>query len=86
MPDIKHTIVYVEWNDSAMDHGWKSSDGLKELAGMAHCCSVGFFVAEDKMQLRLALNAGRNDQINPFGDIISIPKSCITKRVKIKTV
>lgn len=79
----KQEILLVTWVDSCGDSGWKSSDDLE--VHLAHCQTVGFFVKETKKAIALALNRSTKNGFAPYGEIISIPKACITsKRVLLK--
>lgn len=73
-------INYVEWMDSATTHGWIEAENVCKTSRIGHCCTVGFLVDEDAEQLVLALNAACDENTCPVGDIIAIPKCCITVR------
>ncbi len=74
------TLIYVEWNDSAATHGWITTEELQRLPGIAKCKTVGFLVRESDGEILLARDASVSEHTSPFGDIISIPIPCITKR------
>lgn len=74
-------VVYLEWIDSATQHGWLSREGFDLSPG--RCKTVGFLVDENDEVIALALNGATDENTLPFGEIIVIPKVCITKRVKV---
>ena len=75
-------VLYVEWVDSSGDPGWKYAG--TELPTLAKCASVGFFIAEDKHRLVLALSCSIDGLHFPWGDLISIPVVAITRRRVLK--
>ncbi len=77
-------ILLVDWYDSVSKGSWQDRDDCK--AESLVCQSVGFLVDETKDYLCLALNRVTEAGYTPFGQLISIPKVAIKRRVKIKKV
>ena len=73
-------IELIDWHDSCSHYGWKDGD---TKFSTATCQSVGFLHSEDKQRVTIALNRGTDGHTQPWGDLISIPKSAIVKRRKI---
>lgn len=75
-------IVYIEWIDSATAPGWLSPEEVTE-ATVLPCATVGFFVKRDKIAITLAMNMAPTAP-NDYGDLMSVPNSCITTMFVIK--
>ena len=72
-------LYRIDWEDANADGGWKSVD-VKIIPRLMLVHSVGYCVAEDKKAIVLCqqlTEAGR------YSDTITIPKNCITKKVKL---
>jgi len=74
-------MVLVLWIDSASHPGWIATG--EPLPDPARCESAGFLVQRDKKQIVLAQSRGVNEEIRPWGDLITIPMVCVrsVKRV-----
>jgi hypothetical protein len=73
-------IYLVDWVDSCGRDGWLHEDECK--AEVSRCQTVGFLVEETKEAIALALNRTATEGHRPFGEIITIPKCAILKKVK----
>jgi hypothetical protein len=76
----KLPLFYVEWTDHAISskNQWTDVDAAKVLE--LHCVSVGFQVDETNDAIALAQNVGENGSV---AEVMTILKSCITKKVKL---
>lgn len=74
-------IVYIEWVDSAMQHGWMSTDDLNLEPG--YCKTCGFLVGETDGVIAISLNGATDKATSPMGEVIVIPKVCITRRIEV---
>lgn len=79
----KVKIELVNWVDSCSHHGWKDSDPDDYVA---FCQSVGFVVRDAPDRVVLALNRSADEVTQPWGDLITIPKTSITKRTVLARV
>lgn len=76
-------IYLIDWIDSAAEPGWVASFNLKSVK-IAKCQSAGFLVKENKKFITLALNRAADGSHFPYGELMSIPKACITKKRKLR--
>ena len=77
-------MLYVEWVDSACLNGWLLPSDIDAAGSPTTCASAGFLVKETKTSLVLALNRGVSENVaRPFGEVVTIPKVSITKRVRL---
>ena len=73
-------LYRVEWEDAYADGGWQRVD--KEITPhLLTVHSVGYCVAENKKAMVLSQQLSERGN---YSDTISIPKSCIVKKVKLK--
>jgi len=77
-------ILKIDWIDSASEHGWLSTQEIKELEGVAKCQTVGYLVKETKELISIAQNRSTDNTHYPFGEIITIPKVAVIKRRELK--
>ncbi len=73
-------IIEVVWSDSAQFLGWQIKPTPEEHE-ISTCRTVGFLVGENKTQITIALNT---DDVQNFGQLISIPKVNVKKRRYLK--
>lgn len=73
-------LYRIDWEDAKADGGWKNvHDTPKPRLVTVH--SVGYCVSEDKKALVLAQQLSESGN---YSDTITIPKSCIVKKLKLK--
>lgn len=70
-------ILYVEWDDATTMHGWQEPNNLS----LAKIKSFGFLVYEDSKMIAIANSV--NDSDGEVNSITCIPKSWITKKIKL---
>lgn len=71
-------LVEVEWLDTACLAHWQEEGEIPELM---ECRTVGYLLRDTKRDITLACtHAADHGTISP----ITIPKSCITKRRRLK--
>ncbi len=74
-------IEIVDWEDITSRGSWNTPEYHAE-AGLLLCQSVGFVLAETRKTLVLYQN--RHAMGTTIADSITIPKSCIRKRRRIR--
>jgi len=75
-------VIYIEWDDSATEGGWKHPTDI-ETRDMAplKCWSIGFLVKDTAKYVTLSHSETEQGDVNAY---ISVPKSAITKRRYVK--
>jgi hypothetical protein len=71
------TVVHIEWIDSCSNSGWRNP----EEDGISHIHSVGLLVREQPEYVTLSSSKG---EYGKYSDMMSIPRSCITRMKKLK--
>lgn len=66
-------IVWIEWSDSASQHGW--TDEPQPPASIVSC---GFLVHEDEASVQLATSVDTDSEM--WNCSMTVPKNLITKR------
>ena len=74
---MKYPVVFIEWLDSCVKIGWTRDH---RDANLTPIDSVGFLIYEDDRIIKIAQS---NSSSGKFGEIETIPKSIITKRIKL---
>jgi len=75
-------LLLVEWNDAGTAPGWMSR---KKRAQAYQCLSVGWEQPDsDDGYLHLAATIGKHN--SDRGDVMSIPRGCITKVTELAQV
>jgi hypothetical protein len=75
---VAERIVEVEWEDSALSHGWKDVEDLSLQA--AHCRTVGYVKEDnDDGMLLLFQRASYEDDDSGYCCSSFIPRSAIRK-------
>lgn len=82
----RRQIVEIEWEDSASDHGWMSTEEATGGRGTVACRSVGYLVRSDKDVVTVVQNR-QNSELHAgvvyrVGEAMSIPKSVI-RRIRV---
>ena len=72
-------IVLVRWLDSSSQHGWLSEDEISKEPVL--CETLGFLVKESADHIVVALNRGLSENIQPWGEVISIPMVAVKFRM-----
>lgn len=76
-------LLYVEWLDSAGRRGWHSPDDIDNEP--AFCRTVGWLYQEDKRAVTLVPTHSEYSDSDPSAmDPVTIPRACITRRVKLR--
>lgn len=75
-------VILVKWIDSHVNRGWQYESDCDFT--VAQCETVGYFVSETKKTLTLAQSRARADGQVPWGELITIPKVAITKRLRMR--
>lgn len=80
----KNKIYHIKWIDSQSDDGWVLLNHKDKISSMV-IQSIGFYIDEDKENIRLALSVGQNkDKSNKqYNGTITIPKRCIIKKKRL---
>lgn len=73
------TLLLISWDDIIMVSGWLSDDSAQDM-GPAHCKTVGWFVNDDKNNIRITGTVSEDGE----KDIVVIPKGCVRKVQRIK--
>jgi len=73
------TLLVVSWDDILARNVWLSDKDAQETQP-AHCKSVGWFVNDDKNNIRLTSTVAEDGD----KDVVVIPKGCIRKVQVIK--
>jgi len=73
------TLLLISWDDILMVSGWLSDNGAQNTEP-AHCKTVGWFVNDDKNNIRLTGTVSEDGD----KDIVVIPKGCARKVQRIK--
>jgi hypothetical protein len=69
-------IVWIEWLDSNLNHGWLEMESVAREVEHLRCHSVGFIVGENDDVISISTSW---DLSKFFVDPLSIPKRSITK-------
>jgi hypothetical protein len=85
---VKYTkyksILRVSWIDAAAFNEWLGDDEIeKKIDDDEMCCSIGYYVGENKNHLCLAGTCS-NDKDSRINELNKIPKKCI-KEIKCLT-
>ena len=88
---MKRKLVYIEWEDhySPTSPGWQHTGDVEPPIGKCINATVGWIIAEDAKHLRLAnqiadIYAEDEDEDESFDGVVTVIKSCITKRKTLK--
>ena len=73
-------LYRIDWEDAHADGGWKRVEDIQSPR-LLIIHSVGYHVAENKKAVVLAQQLSEKGN---YSDTITIPKNCITKKVKLK--
>jgi len=76
---VKLRKMHVQWVDSIGTSGWHP----KHEDSNINCETFGFYISENKVSLKLALNYSFGSGVESkgcYGDFIEIPKVAIKKR------
>ena len=73
-------LYRIDWEDACADGGWKRVQDVPQPKLLA-VHSVGYLVSENKKAIVLAQQLSERGN---YSDTITIPKTCITKKVKLK--
>lgn len=76
------TRVEVRWIDSAFHRGWSSASQKRNEMATSECRTVGYFIASDKVAVKLAMNMA--DKGENYGDGISIPRVAVKKMRRLR--
>lgn len=82
MPDklrARPPALYVEWEDSAMSLGWGDEGPPVTL-----CRSLGWLVDRSDDAITLATSQASNYNSLEWGNLITIPRSAITRTRRVK--
>lgn len=73
------TLLIIAWDDVVSDSGWVKDSNAQDYPP-AYCKDVGWFVNDDKLNIRITTS------VNNCGDknISVIPKGCVRDVQKIK--
>lgn len=74
-------IVWIEWLDSCMNHGWREENSINLESGRLRCESIGFLVSETD---DLVVVSASWDSVESFADPITIPRCSITKMQEVE--
>lgn len=90
MDKKEHQIVEVEWKDITHLNRIPSIEYAKEQ-GFLNFINVGFLIYEDKEMLSIAFSKsnereGQALSIDPFREVLNIPKSNIVKITKLRRI
>lgn len=69
------SIVYIEWQDSCTDYGWRHHD---DIGGPAKACTIGILVKRTKSFVTVSSSIGEVGKGKCL-DPVSIPAKAITK-------
>jgi len=73
------TLLLITWDDILMVSGWLSDKDAQEMEP-AHCKTIGYFINDDKNNIRLTGTVSEDGD----KDVVVIPKGCIRKVQVIK--
>jgi hypothetical protein len=79
---VPYRHVSIHWLDAQSSCDWKELDEVEQQK-LALCISTGYLVHEDEEALTLVSDFASTNRIDidSIGNSITIPKSCIVKRV-----
>ena len=80
---VPYRHLSIHWLDAQSSCDWKDIDDSSEQK-LALCISTGYLVNEDKEGITLVSDFASSNRIDidSIGNTITIPKSCIVKRVE----
>ena len=81
---IPYKLMKVVWLDAQSSCDWTPIDS--ETQKLALCVSVGYLLMVDSDSITLATDFASSDreEIDSFGNSITIPKSCIVEQTEIE--
>ena len=68
------TSVRVVWRDACFRGGWRNRERATKECRPIRICTKGHLVSANRECIRVALSV---DEDGDFGDVITIPRSCI---------
>jgi hypothetical protein len=74
-------IVWIEWLDSNLNHGWLQKGSIAREVDHLRCQSIGFLVAENDDVVSVSASW---DLSETFADPLSIPRCAITKMQEVE--
>lgn len=75
----EETLLLISWEDIVMVSGWLSDENAQDMKP-ASCKTIGWFVNDDKNNIRLTGTVSEDGD----KDIVVIPKGCVRKVQIIK--
>ncbi|QEX23774.1 hypothetical protein FRZ61_37130 [Hypericibacter adhaerens] len=78
-------IVLIQWEDSAQAAAeWQWLDQVRGPS-IADCYTVGFLIARDRRELKVAINLGlRGAEAEQAAGIVAIPAACVRRVVRLR--
>ncbi len=77
---MKDKLVYLEWDDSSTQKGWRSKNRIDMSSHRIK--TIGYLILEEKH--RIAVTSSIDGDEDDYLDILTIPKTAILKRRNIK--
>lgn len=76
---MKSKLIYIEWVDSNVQHGWAEDEGIPP--SLAMCQTAGLFDCETAEYISVVLS--RSD-LGSHMERLIIPKGCIRKVKRVE--